>query len=88
MATAKKKTAPATVEGKATLTPVSEVTLGAKRRTSKRHGPKDKLYALLPKRGHITYRALLTKADEDGLPAPKVKKWVPAWAKKGYITID
>lgn len=88
MATAKKTVAkkaapPASDKG---LTPISEITLGSKKRD--KTGPKQKLYNLVPKRGHITFRALLAAAEKEGLPPVKVRKWVPAWAKKGYITID
>jgi hypothetical protein len=87
MATAKKTVAkkPARVADKE-LTPISEITLGSKKRD--KTGPKQKLYNLVPKRGHIAFRALLTAAEKEGLPPVKVRKWLPAWAKKGYIAID
>ena len=80
---AKKAPPPAADKGP---TPISEITLGSKKRD--KTGPKQKLYNLVPKRGHITFRALLAAAEKEGLSPDKVRKWVPAWAKKGYITID
>ncbi len=82
--TATKKAAPTADKG---LTPIKEIALGAKQRTSKRHGPKDKLYALLQRKGSTKFGALLVAAEKEGLPASKVRKWVPSWEKKGYITI-
>lgn len=63
------------------------IVLGDKKRASKRHGAKDKLYALLPKRGSIKQSALLEKAEAEGLNPARVKRWIPAWANKHYIEL-
>jgi hypothetical protein len=63
------------------------IVLGAKKRASKRHGAKDKLYALLPRKGSVKLADLVAKAEQEGLKAAKVTKWIPTWAKKQYIEL-
>ena len=63
------------------------VALGAKKRTSDREGPKDTLYALVPRKGSVTVGALVERATKEGLDAERVKRWIPTWAVKHYIEL-
>ena len=51
-------------------------------------GPKTALLALVPRKGSITLKALVTKADAEGIKAARVPKFVAALARYGFIELS
>lgn len=66
------------------ITDTSLIKLTSKEREA--GGLKGKLRKLVTKKG-VAYKKLLTLAEEAGLPAAKVKKWIPNMAKFGYFEV-
>jgi hypothetical protein len=50
-------------------------------------GPKTKLLNLIPRKG-ISFKKLLSKAKEEGLPKAKIGAWVKVMSKNGFIGIE
>ena len=48
---------------------------------------KTDLADILTKKG-IKYKELITAAETAKVPEVKVKKWIPRWVGKGYITAE
>ena len=67
------------------LNPFDVLKPGAKKRD--KSGTKQKVYDMVTRKG-ITYRALLTAAEKEGMPMARVKLWIPSWVRRGYLAID
>jgi hypothetical protein len=85
-APAKKTTPKAKAAAPAQPPPFAVIKTTEKIREAK-GGPKGRLYALLTKKG-IKYKELITAAETAKVPEVKVKKWIPRWVGKGYITAE
>jgi hypothetical protein len=50
-------------------------------------GPRTELLALVPRKGGITMKALAAKAEDEGIKAARVGKFVAFLARYGYVTL-